>query len=47
MPFVPGGIVQACIYLAATLTLASGIHYVIVVRNRYAQQASEQAGEIR
>ena len=47
VPFVPGHVVQVCVYLAAALTLASGIHYVIVVRNRYAQQASEQAGEIK
>jgi cardiolipin synthase len=39
VPLVPRGVVQLCVYLAAALTLASGIHYVIVVRNRYAQQA--------
>jgi cardiolipin synthase len=39
VPFVLGGVVEVCAYLAAALTLASGIHYVIVVRNRYAQQA--------
>ena len=39
VPFVSGTLVRICIYLAATLTVASGIHYVIVVRNRYAQQA--------
>jgi cardiolipin synthase len=38
---VSGGVVQVCVYLAAALTLASGIHYVIVVRNRYAQHAQE------
>jgi cardiolipin synthase len=38
VPFVLGGVVHLCVYLAAALTLTSGIHYVIVVRNRYAQQ---------
>jgi cardiolipin synthase len=37
VPFVPGGLVRICVYLAAALTIASGIHYVIVVRNRYGQ----------
>jgi cardiolipin synthase len=44
VPFVAGGVVQVCVYLAAALTFASGIYYVIVVRNRYAQHDSEQAG---
>ena len=44
VPFVLGGLVRICVYLAAALTVASGIHYVIVVRNRYGQHASEQAG---
>ena len=44
VPFVPGSLVQFCIYIAAALTLASGIHYAIVVRHRYGQHASEQAG---
>jgi cardiolipin synthase len=47
VPFVPEGVVRICIYLAAALTVVSGIHYVIVVRNRYAQQAFEQAGELK
>jgi cardiolipin synthase len=47
VPFVLGGLVRICVYLAAALTVASGIHYVIVVRNRYGQHASEQAGEIK
>ena len=42
--FVPGRLVQICVYLAAALTVASGIHYGIVVRKRYEQHASEQAG---
>ena len=47
VPFVRGGLVQICVYLAAALTVVSGIHYVIVVRKRYGQHASEQAGEIK
>jgi cardiolipin synthase len=47
VPFVPGGLVQICVYLAAALTVVSGIHYGIVVRKRYEQHASEQAGEIK
>jgi cardiolipin synthase len=39
VPFVPGGLVRICVYIAAALTVVSGIHYVIVVRNRYAQHA--------
>jgi len=34
VPFVSRGLVQFCVYLAATLTIASGIHYGVVVRNR-------------
>ena len=39
VPFVPGGLVQICVYLAAALTVVSGIHYGIVVRKRYGQHA--------
>jgi hypothetical protein len=35
VPFVPEGLVQICVYLAAALTVVSGIHYGIVVRKRY------------
>jgi cardiolipin synthase len=44
VPFVRGALVQVCVYLAAALTVASGIHYGIVVRERYEQHPSEQAG---
>ena len=37
VPFVLRGLVRTCVYLAAALTLASGIHYGIVVRQRYGQ----------
>jgi len=39
VPFVLRGLVRTFVYLAAALTLASGIHYGIVVRNRYGQRA--------
>ena len=39
VPFVLRGLVRTLVYLAAALTLASGIHYGIVVRNRYGQHA--------
>jgi cardiolipin synthase len=45
VPFVRAGLVHLCVYVAAALTVASGIHYVIVVRKRYGQRAPEQAGE--
>src|SRR5208283_4366539 len=34
VPFVPEGLVQIFVYLAAALTVVSGIHYGIVVRKR-------------
>jgi cardiolipin synthase len=39
VPFVLRGLVRTFTYLAAALTLASGIHYGVVVRNRYGQHA--------
>jgi cardiolipin synthase len=39
--FVGPLLVRACIYLAAAFTVASGIHYLIVVRHRYLQHESE------
>jgi len=36
IPLVTATLVQICILLTATFTLASGIHYLVVVRNRYA-----------
>jgi len=41
MPWVTPAIVTLCIYLAAGITVASGLHYLVVVRNRYAQHAEE------
>jgi len=37
--FVLRGLVRTCVYLTAALTVASGIHYGIVVRHRYEQHA--------
>jgi len=37
VPFLSRGLLQTCIYLAAALTLVSGIHYGVVVRQRYGQ----------
>jgi cardiolipin synthase len=37
VPFVLRGLVRTCVYLAAALTVASGIHYGVVVRKRYGQ----------
>ena len=39
VPFVPGRLVELCVYLAATLTIASGIHYALVLRRRYEPHA--------
>jgi cardiolipin synthase len=37
VPFVLRGLVRTFVYLAAALTVASGIHYGAVVRKRYGQ----------
>ncbi len=34
-------LMRACIYLAAAFTVASGVHYLLVVRQRYTQHESE------
>jgi cardiolipin synthase len=39
LPFVLSGVVRTLAYLAALLTVASGIHYGVVVRKRYGQHA--------
>ncbi len=43
VPLVGAGLVNICIHLAAALTIVSGIHYLIVVRHRYAHHAPEEA----
>jgi len=41
VPLVRAALVQAFIYLAATVTVASGIHYALVVGHRYAHHVAE------
>lgn len=41
-PGVTPAIVRLCTYLAAGITVASGLHYLVVVRNRYSHH--EDAG---
>jgi cardiolipin synthase len=43
VPHVTASVVLAFVYLAAALTVASGIHYVIVVRQRYGHPAPAPA----
>jgi cardiolipin synthase (CMP-forming) len=38
MPWVNGLIVDICIYLTTFFTVASGLHYVVVARHRYAHR---------
>jgi CDP-diacylglycerol--glycerol-3-phosphate 3-phosphatidyltransferase len=42
MPWVTPVIVRVSISLAAGITVVSGLHYLMVVRNRYAQHAEEE-----
>lgn len=42
MPWVTPGLVRIFIALAAGITVLSGLHYLIVVRHRYAQHADEE-----
>lgn len=42
VPLVTRILVQIFIYLAAALTVASGIHYLMVVRHRYAHHPPEE-----
>ena len=44
IPLVTATLLRICILLTATFTLASGIHYLVVVRHRYAHHP---AGEER
>lgn len=45
MLYVTEMLLQICIYLAAAFTLASGIHYIIVVRQRYGYAPARTNGE--
>ncbi len=40
---VTHGLLKACIVTAATLTIASGLHYLYVLRQRYAPHDEEEA----
>ncbi len=35
VPGITSAVVQICVYLAAGITVISGLHYLVVVRNRY------------
>jgi cardiolipin synthase len=43
LPLVTASWVQLFVYLAATITVVSGIHYAIVVRHRYAHPVAEDS----
>ncbi len=42
IPLVARSALQICIYLAAALTVASAIHYLMVVRSRYGHHAPDE-----
>ena len=42
IPPVSQGVLQVFIYLAAALTLISGVHYLVVCRHRYASRPAEE-----
>jgi cardiolipin synthase (CMP-forming) len=41
IPYVTANLVSIFVYLAAALTLTSGVHYLLVVRQRYEQHEAE------
>lgn len=41
VPFMAHFLVEICAYLVATFTVASGVHYLLVVQHRYAHHAPE------
>ena len=45
VPFITGDVVTIFIYLAAALTLASAVHYALVVRQRYGRRDVEVSDE--
>lgn len=47
MPWVTPGIVTVFVYLAAGITVLSGLHYLVVVRKRYAHHAGEEEDEVQ
>jgi len=42
VPVATATVLRLCTYLTATFTLASGIHYLVVVRQRYARHPAEE-----
>jgi cardiolipin synthase len=47
VPYLSGDLVSLMIYLAAGLTLASGVHYVFLMHQRYGRRDSEECAEPR
>src|SRR5208283_4323380 len=47
VPYVTNDVVTFFIYLAAALTLASAVHYVFVLRQRYGRREIEDSAESR
>jgi len=45
VPYITADVVTFCIYLTAALTLASGIHYVFVLRQRYGSHETEDSSQ--
>jgi cardiolipin synthase len=45
VPYITGDLVAFFIYLTAALTLASGVHYVFVLRQRHGPHDIEDSGE--
>lgn len=43
VPWVTTTTVRVCTYFAAAFTIASGLHYLVVVRNRYSHREDNQA----
>lgn len=41
LPFVAGWVVETCTYLVAIFTVASGVHYLVVVQQRYGHHEDE------
>lgn len=41
IPFITRILVEVCTYLVATFTVASGVHYLLVVQHRYAHHEVE------
>lgn len=43
MPWVVPGVLRLFVFLAAAITVVSGLHYLVVVRNRYAPHTEEES----